>query len=175
MKVKKNLLTINSYSRPAFKIHNVKGLVIHWVANPGTTALQNRNFFELRRNGQHSYGSTHYICDNKGIIQCIPTNEMAYHVGARRYTETGLSLSQYPNDCTLGIEMCHHDETGEPDYHTYRNVVDLSAKLCEEFNLDPMQDIYRHHDITGKNCPKYYVSNNEAWEMFKIDVRERKG
>ena len=29
----------------------------------------------------------------------------------------------------------------------------------------------RHYDVTGKNCPKYFVENEDAWEQFKLDVK----
>ena len=28
----------------------------------------------------------------------------------------------------------------------------------------------RHYDITGKDCPKYFVENEAAWETFRSDV-----
>ena len=31
----------------------------------------------------------------------------------------------------------------------------------------------RHYDVTGKNCPKYFVENPEAWEQLKEDVHTR--
>ena len=40
------LLTINEYSRPALALEQVNGIVIHYTANPGTTAIQNRSYFE---------------------------------------------------------------------------------------------------------------------------------
>ena len=40
------LLSINEYSRPGDALDNVKGIVIHYTANPGTTARQNRDYFE---------------------------------------------------------------------------------------------------------------------------------
>ena len=33
------------------------------------------------------------------------------------------------------------------------------------------EDLLRHYDITGKNCPKYYVQNEDAWESFLEDVK----
>ena len=33
-------------------------------------------------------------------------------------------------------------------------------------------DIIRHYDVTGKNCPKYYVEYESAWEALKMDVRK---
>ena len=28
----------------------------------------------------------------------------------------------------------------------------------------------RHYDVTGKNCPKYFVEHEDEWEQFKKDV-----
>ena len=31
-------------------------------------------------------------------------------------------------------------------------------------------DVIRHYDVTGKNCPKYFVEHEDAWETFKENV-----
>ena len=170
MIIKQDLLTINKYSRPGSRLLSVRKLVIHYVANAGTTAKQNRNFFEMRKTGKHGYGSAHYFVDDTEIIQCIPDNEIAYHVGAAKYTDYGLSISSYPNARTIGIEFCHPDETGKPNYATYKRLVELCKKLCCRYKLDPMNDITTHNAITDKNCPKYYVDEPEEFYKFKLDV-----
>ena len=40
------LLSVNEYSRPGDPLEEVKGIVVHYTANPGTTARQNRDYFE---------------------------------------------------------------------------------------------------------------------------------
>jgi hypothetical protein len=38
---------------------------------------------------------------------------MAYHVGAKNYTPEALGrLGHYPNNCTVGIELCHPKADG---------------------------------------------------------------
>jgi N-acetylmuramoyl-L-alanine amidase len=32
--------------------------------------------------------------------------------------------------------------------------------------------VIRHYDVTGKECPKYYVEHETAWETFKDDVQK---
>ena len=39
------LLTVNEYSRPGIALDHVNGIVIHYTANPGSTAMQNRDYF----------------------------------------------------------------------------------------------------------------------------------
>ena len=80
--VKKALLTVNKNSRPGIKLRKIKGIVIHYTANPGTDAMANRNYFESRKNLSDDTAnkvSSHFIIGLDGtIIQCIPLNEISY-------------------------------------------------------------------------------------------------
>ena len=66
------LLPVNKYSRPGTALSEVNGIVIHYTANPGTTALQNREYFAgLAETGETS-ASSHFIIGLDGeIVQCI--------------------------------------------------------------------------------------------------------
>lgn len=44
--VKVDLLTPNPYSRPQKPLEEVRGIVVHYVANPCSTARENRSYFE---------------------------------------------------------------------------------------------------------------------------------
>jgi N-acetylmuramoyl-L-alanine amidase len=46
MNIRKEFLTVNPFSRPGRKLSAVKGIVLHWVANAGTSAMMNRNYFD---------------------------------------------------------------------------------------------------------------------------------
>jgi N-acetylmuramoyl-L-alanine amidase len=39
------------YSRPGLPLRPVKAVVVHYVGNPGTSAMMNRDFFESRKHG----------------------------------------------------------------------------------------------------------------------------
>ena len=76
------LLTPNRYSRPQTPMRKIKGLVMHWVGNPDTTAIFNRDYFEMRKKGMLGYGSAHLIVGLRGeVIQCVPVLEVAHHAG----------------------------------------------------------------------------------------------
>lgn len=180
MNIQKNLLTVNPFSRPCIKLSAVRAIVLHWVANAGSTALQNRNYFESLKNQSNDnsrYASAHFIVGLDGeAIQCIPCEEMAYHVGAKSYTPEALSrLGKYPNDCTIGIELCHPSDDGRFSEETLQTAAELCALLCIQFNLDPLQDIWTHHGITGKNCPKWFVDHPEKFDDFKRDTATATG
>jgi N-acetylmuramoyl-L-alanine amidase CwlA len=175
MNITQMLLTPNKWSRPQKKVNKIKGVVIHWVANPKSTAVANRNFFENRKLGKTNFGSAHFIVGLKGeIIQCLPYDEMAYHVGSTEpYASAALSrLSSYPNDCTIGIEMCHPDATGKPTLETFHATVELAAFLLKKYGLT-YKDLWLHKEVVNwKDCHKYYVDNPLEWNNFKLSVNE---
>lgn len=151
------LLTPNSYSRPQIPIEQVNYIAIHYTANPGSTAMSNRNYFENLATTQENKVSSHFVVGLEGeVVQCIPTSEMSYATNSR-------------NVDTISIECCHPDETGQFNDATYSSAVKLTAWLCTRFGLDTDQ-LIRHYDVTGKDCPKYYVENPDAWFRMKADI-----
>jgi N-acetylmuramoyl-L-alanine amidase len=174
-----DMLLTNKNARPGTKI-TPRGLVIHWTANEGkgANAVANRNYF----NKPTTEASAHYIVDDKQIVRCLPENEMAYHVGAKQYKPEALAkLSSYPNNCTIGIEMCVNADGNFQE--TYRRTVELAADILKRYGWG-VDRLWRHFDITGKNCPAYFVSDDfarkytgltaaQAWAKFKDDVQRK--
>jgi N-acetylmuramoyl-L-alanine amidase len=157
VKIKQDHLTPNQYSRPQIPLYGIHGVVIHYTANPGTSAKNNRSYFEGLARKKNTYASSHYIIGLEGeVIQCIPLTEIAYASNER-------------NSDTVAIECCIPDDTGRFNEATYSTAVALTAALCVKFDLKE-EDIIRHYDITGKNCPKYFVEHEDAWQTFKKDV-----
>lgn len=154
-----DLLTPNQYSRPQTAIGEVTGIVIHYTANPGSTAAENRSYFEGLKESGLTSASSHFIVGIEGeIIQCIPTNEISYASNSR-------------NGDTISIEVCHVDETGKFSANTYNSLVELTGWLCGYLGVEP-ENVIRHYDITGKLCPLYYVENEDEWFDFIDDVKE---
>lgn len=152
------LLTVNEYSRPGLSTNEITGIVIHYTANPGSTAMENRDYFEGLKDSHITQASSNFVVGLDGeIVQCVPTWEVAYASNTRNFD-------------TVSIECCHPDETGKFNEATYKSMVQLTAWLCEKFSLTE-EDVIRHYDITGKICPKYFVENEDAWKQFKSDVK----
>lgn len=125
--------------------------------NSGAGAMDNRNYFENLAATHETKVSSHFVVGLDGeVVQCIPTSEMSYATNER-------------NVDSLSIECCHVDDTGAFNEATYDSVVKLTAWLCTRFGLTE-ENVIRHYDVTGKNCPKYYVENPEAWEKMKSDI-----
>lgn len=159
--VTQELLTENPWSRPGTPLEEIRGVVIHYVGNPDTSAAANRNYFESLKDGAEDiYASAHFIVGLEGeVVQCIPLTEWAYASNSR-------------NGDTVSVEVCHPDETGEFSPVTYDRTVELTAWLCSTFGLTA-NDVLRHYDVSGKICPKYYVENEDAWSGFLADVDAR--
>lgn len=160
------LLVKNKFSRPGVALNKVKGIVVHYTANPKTDAEDNRNYFnnlpEINKERETPvYASSHFIVGLEGqIVQCIPLNEIAY-------------ASNQRNGDTISIECCHRDKSGKFNEITYKALVELLAYLCLKFDLEE-EDIIRHYDVTGKLCPLYYVKNENEWLQLRNDVKRRK-
>lgn len=160
--IDERLLTINPYSRSGEKQNKTENIVIHYVGNPGSSAVANRNYFENLKNTHKTYASSHYVVGLNGeIIQCIPEDEVAFHSG-----------SYSMNRKSIGIETCHPDTTGKFSDVTYSSLVELCADICERHNLT-IDNIIRHYDVTEKRCPLYYVNNENDWIQFKNDVANK--
>lgn len=103
------LLDINEYSRPGIESDGITGIVIHYTANPGSTAQENRDYFEGLKDSHETSASSNFVVGLEGeIIQCVPTWEVAYASNER-------------NKDTISIECCHPDETGKFTEETYQS------------------------------------------------------
>ena len=159
IEIKDMLITPNKWSRPQTKIGTIKNIVVHWIGNAGSTAENNAKYFDNLKDGRGTYASSHYIIGNDGVvIRCVPENEVAYHASKA-------------NSYSIGIEVCHPDDTGKYTDLAYKSLIELLVDLCERYKLEPTQAIIRHYDVSGKECPKYYVKYVEEWKKLKEDVR----
>ena len=152
-----DLIPMLGTARSGRALADFNGIVIHYVGNPATSATANRNYFAKA-------GTTvvsHFVVGLEGeIIQCLPLWERSVASNSR-------------NSDTISIEVCHPDDTGKFNEDTYAAVVRLTAWLCQVGDLSAEQ-VIRHYDITGKECPRYFVRNEAAWEQFLIDVQNAK-
>lgn len=161
-RIKENLLTPNPYSRPGIPLKKVTAIAVHYVGNPGSTAIANRNYFETLKESK-IYASSHYIIGLNGeIIRCVPENEIAY-------------ATYDANNYSISIENCHPKEDGKFNDLTRASLVALCADICIRYKLNPMTAIIRHYDVPKSNgykkpCPLYWVNNEADFIAFKKEV-----
>ena len=151
--VEVQIIEVDGISRRGEKLEDIQNIVIHYVANPGSSAQANHDWYA----NPDSEVSSHFLIGLEGeVIQCIPLDEYS-------------SASNHRNKDTISIEVCHPDETGKFNAESYHSLVQLTAWLLEVSDLQP-EDVIRHYDITGKDCPRYFVSHEDAWQTFLEDV-----
>lgn len=155
--IEQNFLTVSEYNRPGTTLAQVNNIFVHYTANPGTSAAQNRSYFENLGQTHERAASAHFIIGYEGeIIQCIPLHEEAYAVVER-------------NGDSISIECCYLDKDGAFTQETYDSLIEMLAWLIDKYDLEP-EDILRHYDCGGKLCPIYYVKHEDAWQKLLDDV-----
>lgn len=191
IKIKNDFLTPSRYTRPGTIRERTTGIVLHYIGNPGTTAKNNRDYFESLKEGKPDRitgripcKSSHYIIGLKGEILCLmPDEEVSYTSGGSSYKpgiletltppefkKSAFHVRSAPHLFTIGIEVCHPDFTGSYTPETYEAQKHLGAFLLKKHNL-MIENLYRHYDITGKECPRWFVRNPGEWEKFKKEVK----
>lgn len=174
---------LDNYNRPYRKLKKLKGIIIHWTANEakGADAIRNRNYFNTKPfikdpNGNKVTASAHYIVDDHSIVQCVPDDEVAFHVGTKNwssYKPLALEIMNHakphtesPNNFLIGIEMCVN---ADGDFEkTKANTIDLTRYLLQKHNLS-IDQVHRHYDITGKLCPRMFI-DEAKWAGFKNQI-----
>ena len=152
-----DFLPVNDYSRPGTSLGSVNGVVVHYTGNPGTTAEQNRSYFENLAQTHKTKASSHFIIGIDGkTIQCVPLDEISY-------------CSNHRNIDTIAIECCHPDDSGEFTQETKDSLIKLLNWLVLEFDLKK-ENILRHFDVSGKECPRYYVLNPDEWRKVLLEI-----
>lgn len=155
--IETDLIDINEYSRPGIELKEVNAVVVHYTGNPGTTALQHRNYYNGLAESKDTSVSSHFVIGLEGeVILCVPLDEVAYASNDR-------------NSDTISIEACHENESGKLNDKTYKSLIKVIAYLCDRYNLDE-DGILRHYDVTGKKCPLYYVNYPLEWQQLKDDA-----
>lgn len=139
----------------------VHWIVLHFTANNGDTAKNNADYFA---NNANLRASAHYFVDPNEIYQSVKDSDTAWHCGKERG-------GSYFNDCrnanSIGIEMCSVIRNGVyviPD-ETVRNAAELVRYLMARHHV-PVSRVYRHYDVTHKECPEPWVRNPKQWEKF---------
>lgn len=149
-------ITVNPYSRPGEAISRVDDIVVHSTDSPGASAQNVRDYFDSLSDGSRSASSNFVVGLDGEIVECIPINEKAYATRWRNYD-------------TISIECCIPDENGTFNPATYDSCTKLVAWLEYKLGLSASH-VIRHYDVTGKNCPRYFAANEDAWTQFRTDV-----
>ena len=165
--IKEQLANSGNYggSRNASQI---RYLVYHYTGNDGDKAANNAAYFQ--RNIVKA--SAHYFVDDTTVYLSVPDLKIAWSVGGSKYanadkTGGGTMYGVITNTNSLSIEMCDTIRNGvyQASEATLANAAALGRALMEKYDI-PIENVYRHFDVTGKHCPSYLV-NAQKWAEFK--------
>ena len=165
--IKEQLANSGNYggSRNASQI---RYLVYHYTGNDGDRAANNAKYFQ----NNIVKSSAHYFVDDTTVWRSVPDLKVAWSVGGSKYanadkTGGGTMYGVISNTNSLSIEMCDTIRNGvyQASEATLSNAAALGRALMEKYGI-PIENVYRHFDVTGKHCPSYLV-NAQKWAEFK--------
>jgi len=133
---------------------NMASITIHNTGNPKSTARNERNYLTNPHNT--SVTGYHIVIDENEAIECISTNERAWHAGD--------GANGPGNNTSIGIEVC---ESGEQN-KVWDNAVNLVAKMLKERNWG-VDRVTTHQRWSGKNCPRLILPR---WNEFIKDIEK---
>ena len=173
MKMYKRLAKPISYDSKKRKKKNIKYIVIHYTAGENDTAKNEVDYFATRNDRE---AGAHFFVDRNGKIgRSIPMNRTAWAVGGNKYPGT---KPKYYGKCTnynsVSIELCGNLTRlpSEKQIKATKKLIKYIHKYCKNI---PKGNVIRHHDVTGKECPKLMIGNSKtkggkAWAKFKKQV-----
>lgn len=146
----------------------IRYLVYHYTGNDGDMAANNAKYFQ----NNIVKASAHYFVDDTTVWRSVPDLKVAWSVGGSKYanadkTGGGTMYGVITNTNSLSIEMCDTIRNGvyQASEATLANAAALGRELMEKYHI-PIENVYRHFDVTGKHCPSYLV-NAQKWAEFK--------
>lgn len=166
MKITKMIANVKNWFK---KKYSKKFLVYHFTANDGDKAINNGKYFK----NNVVKASAQYFVDDDIIVQSVEDQYVAYAVGGKKLS--GTKGGKYHGICTnynsINIELCDTNKNGKLDLSnkTRENAIELGKSLVKKYNI-PKERVIRHYDVTGKNCPAYFVKDEKAWNEFKNEI-----
>lgn len=142
----------------------VRKLVLHSVGCPQPSAAV------FARQWQTARYFAHAVLQADGTVyQTMPWDYLCYHVGTANAYSIGVEMTE--PDCiryTRGATFtCSNwDRAAAQVSGTYQTAVELFAKLCEEFGLDPYNDIMSHNEAGEMGIGTDHVDPEHLWNQL---------
>ncbi len=161
----------------------IEYIAVHYTANthPGADAEANARYLRNKKNA-----GCHYAVDDQETIQCVPENEVAYAVGDKKwfgFIPKPWYKNKIYNENSLSYEMCLGggrndsliiDQTAKYvawqlyDKCLYKGDTIVVAGTRYVRKTPDLGRVVRHHDISGKHCPRFFY-NDPNWNQEKED------
>lgn len=179
MEIVKSILTKNPCYKNGEKI-KVKGIMFHSTCSPQPSAkvlIHNWNRPECENKCVHALINA----IDGTVYQTLPWNHKGRHCGRHPISK------KTANDTHIGIEMCEPAQIKYKDggiielapfadteavgnilTKTYNSAVELCAKLCSDFGLDPNSDIISHTEGYEKGIASNKSNPEHLWTRFEM-------
>lgn len=170
------------HNKRARSYGKIQYIVVHYTAIPGISSYKMAKRFSTTKRQV----STHFVVDEHEIWRCVPIEYAAWHCGSTKYKHP-----KARNDNSIGVDLCEDkiccdtQKVIDLDWYFTEETLHLGAKLVAAMclaNNVPEENIIRHYDVTGKDCPVPFVGNiissvtgnrrDEDWKKFLKLVHE---
>lgn len=135
-------------------------VVIHYTATL-SSAWNNLKYFSSKYVG----ASAHYFIDRNGdIYQSVLEKDTAWSVGSR----TGYRHPRARNSNTVNIEVVA--KNNQFTAAQQESLAILVKEIRERYGIAEA-NVLRHHDVTGKICPAWYVKPLSRWTSLLAKLK----
>lgn len=172
MNIIKNILTNNPCYKAGRTI-TVKGLMLHSVGCSQPNAevfVRNWNKADYDRACVHAF-----IDGNTGDVhQTLPWNHRGWHCGSQgNNTHIGVEMCEPASiKYTSGANFVVNNEADAKAVatRTYQSAVELFAKLCKDFNLNPLADgvIISHSEGSARGIASNHADPEHLWKKLGL-------
>lgn len=189
---------LDKHSRP--RKQKIEYIVVHYTANlnPGADAEMNARYLRNKKPA-----GAHYIIDddpdlNEGVIIGVPEGRVAYSVGDKKwfgFVPNPWHKGKIFNENSLSFEMCLGGGRNDSlivertamfvawqliDKSLYSSEIKVINGKTFVKKIPDLGRVVRHHDVSGKYCPKFYYKDkewneakeNRAFYIFKLKVEK---
>ena len=115
-------------------------IVVHHTGNPTDDDLSAEQIHESHLAQGWAGCGYHYIIRKNGQVEI---GRPDWAVGSHAYGY---------NSHTIGVHVCGNFEIAEPTQYQIESLAYLLGWLCDEYNLNPREDIVAHRDLMATAC-----------------------
>lgn len=155
-------------------IKDIQYLVLHYTANINDTDTNNGIYYRDNVVG----ASAHYFVRDTSITCSVNPKDIAWAVGLGSMKKPYISNPTHYGICTnsnsISIEMCGGPGTREATEKTKDTTARLVAYLMKIYHI-PVQNIIKHFNVTGKNCPAWCVESPNKWDDMLNQIKTYAG
>lgn len=144
------------------KRSSTKYIIIHYTGNVKDTAENNAKYFFT---GDRRAGANFFV-DGKGVWASTPEDCTAYGAGVLHNKKYARLWGICTNHNAVNIEIACDAGNSLPTAEAVTNAVELTKSLMAKYGI-PANNVVRHKDVCGKNCPAYWWDDAKWQSEFR--------